>query len=158
MRSNLSLKVALLAAFGLLALICVGQSALFIHQAADFRHSVTWVANSWLPSLTAINESKGAAFEVGIKQLSYRTCSDITSWLAENEAQLTVTNAKLATVRKPFEPPISPAKQHGLYEAFSATWTGVAASEVLATASERSPQVKTLTAEVGHLLVTVRAA
>ncbi|MCJ2038835.1 hypothetical protein MKK55_07685 [Methylobacterium sp. J-059] len=158
MRSDLSLKVALPAAFSLLALICVSQSALFIHKTADFRHGVTRVATSWLPSLTAINESKGAAPEVRIKQLSYRTCSNITSRLAENEAQLTVPHAKLATIRKAFEPPISPAKQHGLYEAFSDTWTGVAASEVLATAPERSPQVMTLTAEVGHLLVTVRAA
>ncbi|MCJ2110287.1 hypothetical protein MKK64_03545 [Methylobacterium sp. E-025] len=158
MRSNLSLKVALPAAFSLVALICVGQSVLFIHKAAGFRHGVTRVATNWLPSLAAMNEITGEASDFGIKQLSHRTCSDITFRLAENEAQLTVTHAKLATARKAFEPPIFPAKQHALYEAFSATWTGATASQVLAKASELSPQVEPLTAEVEHLLVTTRAA
>ena len=123
MRPTLSLKAALSAAFGLLALICAGQGALSVIKLASIRHSVTQVATNWLPSIVAVNEIRSAASEVRIKQLRLLTLSDTASRLTANEAQLAATHAKLATARKTYEPLISAVEERALYEAFSATWT-----------------------------------
>ena len=123
MRPTLSLKAALSAAFGLLALICAGQGALSVLKLAGIRHSVVQVANNWLPSIVAINEIRNAASEVRIKQLRLLTLSETPSRLAANEAQLASTHAKLASARKAYEGLISSAEERTLYAAFSATWT-----------------------------------
>ncbi|MCJ2005614.1 methyl-accepting chemotaxis protein [Methylobacterium sp. J-092] len=123
MRPNLSLKAALSAAFGLLALICAGQGVLSVLKLTGIRHSVTQVATKWLPSIVAVNAIGSAASEVRIKQLRLLTLSDTASRLAANEAQLAATHAKLASARKTYEALISSAEEKSLYEAFSATWT-----------------------------------
>ena len=123
MRPTLSLKAALSAAFGLLALICAGQGALSVLKLAGIRHGVVQVATNWLPAIGAINEIRNAASEVRIKQLRLLTLSETASRLAANEAQLATTHVKLASVRKIYEPLISSGEERTLYEAFSTTWT-----------------------------------
>ena len=123
MRLNLSVKAALAAAFGLLALIAVGEGVLSIVKLAGIRRSVTEVATSWIPSVVAVSQLRAAASEVRIKQLRLLSLSDTPSRVAENEARLVATHAKLAEARKAYEPLITSPEERALYDAFVATWT-----------------------------------
>ena len=123
MRLNLSLKAALAAAFGLLALIAVGEGVLSIVKLAGIRRSVTEVATSWIPSVVAVSQMRAAASEVRIKQLRLLSLSDTPDRVAENEAKLATTHAKLAEARKAYEPLIASPAERALYDAFVSTWT-----------------------------------
>ncbi|MCJ2050498.1 MCP four helix bundle domain-containing protein, partial [Methylobacterium sp. J-070] len=122
MRLHLSLKAALSAAFGLLALIAAGQGALAIFELAGIRHSVTEVASNWLPSVVSVNEIRAAASEVRIKQLRLLTLSDTPTHLAENEAKLAATHDKLTQARRAYEPLISSNEERAIYDAFASVW------------------------------------
>ncbi|MCJ2087145.1 methyl-accepting chemotaxis protein [Methylobacterium sp. E-005] len=122
MRLHLSLKAALSAAFGLLALIAAGQGSLSIFELAGIRHSVTEVASNWLPSVVTVNEIRAAASEVRIKQLRLLTLSDTPAHLAENEAKLAATHDKLTQARKAYEPLISSNEERAIYDAFASVW------------------------------------
>ncbi|MCJ2048673.1 MCP four helix bundle domain-containing protein, partial [Methylobacterium sp. J-070] len=122
MRLHLSLKAALSAAFGLLALIAAGQGALSIVKLAGIRHSVTEVAANWLPSVVAVGQMRELASEVRIKQLRLLSLSDTPAHLAENEAKLATTHEKLAQARRTYEPLISSKEERALYDAFASAW------------------------------------
>ncbi|MCJ2093052.1 methyl-accepting chemotaxis protein [Methylobacterium sp. J-072] len=122
MRLQLSLKAALSAAFGLLALIAAGQGALSIVKLAGIRHSVAEVAANWLPSVVAAGQMRELASEVRIKQLRLLILSDTQAHLAENEAKLATTHEKLAQARKTYEPLISSKEERALYGAFASAW------------------------------------
>ena len=122
MRLNLSLKAALSAAFGLLALICAGQGALSVLKLGGIRHSVTQVTTNWLPSVIAANDIRAATSEVRIKQLRLLSLSDTPARLTENEVQLAAMHDKLAAARKAYEPLVSSAEERALYEAFATAW------------------------------------
>ncbi|MCJ2119265.1 methyl-accepting chemotaxis protein [Methylobacterium sp. J-001] len=122
MRLQLSLKAALSAAFGLLALIAAGQGALSNVKLAGIRHSVAEVAANWLPSVVAAGQMRELASEVRIKQLRLLILSDTPAHLAENEAKLATTHEKLAQARKTYEPLISSKEERALYDAFASAW------------------------------------
>ncbi|MCJ2084641.1 methyl-accepting chemotaxis protein [Methylobacterium sp. E-005] len=122
MRPTRSLKAALAAAFGLLALIAAGQGALSIFKLLGIRHSVSEVAANWLPSIVAVGQMRDAAAEVRIKQLRLLTLSDTPARLAENEAKLAATHDKLAQVRKAYKPLISSSEEREIYGAFATAW------------------------------------
>jgi len=121
-RPRLTVKATLAGAFGLLALICVGQGGLSILKLAGIRHSVTEVASNWLPSVVAVNAISSAASEVRIKQLRLLALSDTPAHLADNEAQLAATHAKLAEARKAYEPLIASPEERAVYDAFATAW------------------------------------
>jgi methyl-accepting chemotaxis protein len=123
MRINFSIKTSLATAFGALALISAAQGGLSITKLSSVRHGVTEVATNWLPSVVAINDIKAAAAEVRIKQLRLLALSATPAQLAENEAQLTATQTKVAAARKVYEPMIATDEERQLYEAFSAKWS-----------------------------------
>ncbi|MCJ2061150.1 methyl-accepting chemotaxis protein [Methylobacterium sp. J-088] len=123
MRLHLSLKTALAAAFGLLALIAAGQGALSIVKLAGIHHSVTQVASTWLPSVAAVSRMRGAASEVRIKQLRLLALSDSSDHLAENDAQLASTHANLTEARKAYELLIFSPEERAVYEAFASVWS-----------------------------------
>ncbi|MCJ2087174.1 methyl-accepting chemotaxis protein [Methylobacterium sp. E-005] len=122
MRLNLSLKGALSAAFGLLALIAAGQGALSILKLEGIRNAITEVASNWLPSVAAVNEIRSAASEVRIKQLRLLTLSDTPTHLAENEAKLAATHDKLTQARRAYEPLISSNEERAIYDTFASVW------------------------------------
>ncbi|MEE7492294.1 methyl-accepting chemotaxis protein [Methylobacterium oryzae] len=123
MRTQHSIRSALAAAFGVLALIAAGQGALSLYELAGIRRSVTEVSTDWLPSVVAVNEIRGAASEVRIKQLRMLSLSDTPTRLAENEAKLAAAHDRLAQARKAYEPLVSSPEERALYDAFAAVWT-----------------------------------
>ncbi|XYD11940.1 methyl-accepting chemotaxis protein (plasmid) [Methylobacterium sp. NMS12] len=123
MSLNISLKASLAGAFGLLAVIAAGQGALSIVKLGGIRQGVTEVATNWLPSVVAVNEIRGTASEVRIKQLRLLSLSDTPARLAENEAKLSTSFDKLAQARKAYEPLISSNEERALYDAFASDWT-----------------------------------
>ncbi|MGU3388727.1 methyl-accepting chemotaxis protein [Methylobacterium sp. D53M] len=122
MRLHLTVKASLLAAFGLLALLCAGQAVLTTLTLSGIRASVTGVAMNWLPSVVAITNIRAAASEVRIKQLRTLTLSGSPEKRAENARQIDEAVAALAAARKAYEPLISSAEERALYDAFGATW------------------------------------
>ncbi|MCJ2032755.1 methyl-accepting chemotaxis protein [Methylobacterium sp. J-068] len=122
MRIHLSVKTALAAAFGALALISAVQGGISINKLVSIRHEVREVATNWLPSVIAINEIKAAAAEVRIKQLRLLALSTTPAQLAENEVQLQAAQAQITAARKVYEPMIATAEERKLYEAFSTEW------------------------------------
>ncbi|MBP32427.1 methyl-accepting chemotaxis protein [Methylobacterium sp.] len=122
MSLNISLKTSLAGAFGLLALIAVGQGALSIIKLAGIRQGVTQVAANWLPSVVAVGQMRAAASEIRIKQLRLLSLSDTPSRLVENETKLAATHDKLSEVRKAYEPLISSPEERAIYDAFASAW------------------------------------
>ncbi|UIY43391.1 methyl-accepting chemotaxis protein [Methylobacterium radiotolerans] len=122
MRLHLTVKASLLAAFGLLSLLCAGQAVLTTVTLSGIRTSVTGVATNWLPSVVAITNIRAAASEVRIKQLRTLTLSGTPEKRAENARQIDEAVGALATARKAYEPLISSAEERALYDAFGATW------------------------------------
>ncbi|MGU3540017.1 methyl-accepting chemotaxis protein [Methylobacterium sp. A54F] len=120
---TVSIKAALVGAFGLLALISAGQGSLSITKLSSVGHGVNEVATNWLPSVVAINEIKAAAAEVRIKQLRLLALSTTPVQLTENEAQLAATLTQVAEARRIYEPLISSAEERAQYETFVASWT-----------------------------------
>ena len=123
MRFTLSLKASLAGAFGMLALICAGQGAISITKLSGIRHSVTEVANNWVPSVVVVNEIRSMAAEVRIKQLRLLAMSGTPAQLLENEDKLSVSHAALAKARKNYEPLIATDEERALYVNFAAAWT-----------------------------------
>jgi methyl-accepting chemotaxis protein len=123
MHANLSIKTALATAFGALALISAAQGGLSIAKLTSVRHGITEVTTNWLPSVIAINDIKAAAAEVRIKQLRLLALSATPAQLAENEAQLATTQAKVVEARKIYEPMIATPEERKLYETFSVEWS-----------------------------------
>ncbi|KST57343.1 chemotaxis protein [Methylobacterium sp. GXS13] len=122
MRLRLNVKASLLAAFGLLALLCAGQAALMSITLLGIRTNVTGVATNWLPSVVAITNIRAAASEVRIKQLRTLTLSGSPDQRVENARQIDEASVALAAARKAYEPLISSAEEQALYAAFGATW------------------------------------
>ncbi|UIY45295.1 methyl-accepting chemotaxis protein [Methylobacterium radiotolerans] len=122
MRLHLTVKASLLAAFGLLAILCAGQAVLTTITLSGIRISVTGVATNWLPSVVAITNIRAAASEVRIKQLRTLTLSGSPEKRAENARQIDEAVAALAAAQKAYEPLISSAEERALYDAFGATW------------------------------------
>ena len=123
MSPRFTIKAALTAAFGMLALICAGQGTLSILKIGSIRHSVTEVATDWLPSVIAVSEIKAAAAEVRIKQLRLLTMSETTAQLTENETQLDASHTALAAARKAYEPLITSPEERTLHDAFVGIWS-----------------------------------
>jgi methyl-accepting chemotaxis protein len=162
MRLDLSLKAALSAAFGLLALIAAGQGALSIFKLAGIRNAITEVASNWLPSVAAVNEIRSAASEVRIKQLRLLTLSDTPAHLAENEAKLAATHEKLTQARRAYEPLISSNEERAIYDAFTSSWKRFEQDDVgmrrLMEAGQQSTALKLMTApEAANLYDEARA-
>ncbi|MCJ2023851.1 methyl-accepting chemotaxis protein [Methylobacterium sp. J-067] len=126
MRLHLSLKTSLAGAFGLLALICVGQGGVSVLKLGGIKRGVTEVATNWLPSVIAVNEIRAASSEVRIKQLRLLALSDTAARLAENEAALAATHEALAAARRTYEPLIFSVEERALYDAFGAAWASFA--------------------------------
>ena len=122
MRLRLTVKASLLAAFGLLALLCAGQAVLTTLTLSGIRANVTGVATNWLPSVVAITNIRAAASDVRIKQLRTLTLSGSPETRADNARQTDQAVAALAAARKAYEPLISSDAERALYDAFGATW------------------------------------
>ena len=122
MRLRLTVKASLLAAFGLLALLCAGQAVLTTLTLSGIRANVTGVATNWLPSVVAITNIRAAASDVRIKQLRTLTLSGSPETRADNARQTDQAVAALAAARKAYEPLISSDAERTLYDAFGATW------------------------------------
>ncbi|WCS27955.1 methyl-accepting chemotaxis protein [Methylobacterium sp. NMS14P] len=122
MRLHLTVKASLLAAFGLLALLCAGQAVLTTLTLSGLRADVTGVATNWLPSVVAITNIRAAASEVRIKQLRTLTLSGSPEQRVENARQIDRAVVALAAARKAYEPLISSAAERALYDAFGTTW------------------------------------
>ncbi|MEE7493851.1 methyl-accepting chemotaxis protein [Methylobacterium oryzae] len=122
MRLHLTVKASLLAAFGLLALLCAGQAVLTTLTLSGLRANVTGVAANWLPSVVAITNIRAAASEVRIKQLRTLTLAGSPEQRTENARQVNAAVVALAAARKAYEPLISSADERALYDAFDATW------------------------------------
>ena len=122
MRLHLTVKASLLAAFGLLALLCAGQAVLTTLTLSGIRANVTGVATNWLPSVVAITNIRAAASDVRIKQLRTLTLSGSPETRADNARQTDQAVAALAAARKAYEPLISSDAERALYDAFGATW------------------------------------
>ncbi|MGU3285136.1 methyl-accepting chemotaxis protein [Methylobacterium mesophilicum] len=124
---RLTIRTSLFAAFGLLALLCVGQGLLSMTTLAGIRANVTGVATNWLPSVVAITNIRDAASEVRIKQLRALIISDTAEKLVESDRQMTEAVAGLAQARKTYEPLISSTEERTLYDAFGTAWDRYAA-------------------------------
>ncbi|GJE57507.1 hypothetical protein EKPJFOCH_4023 [Methylobacterium thuringiense] len=122
MHLRLSIKSALSGAFGLLALIAAGQGGLSLSKLSNIRQYTNDVAITWLPSVLAVSELKGAISEVRIKQLRVIALSGSPAQYAENDAQLGDTLTKVAQARKTYEPLITSPEERALYEEFTALW------------------------------------
>ena len=124
---RLTLKTSLLAAFGLLALLCLGQGLVSITTLAGIRGNVTGIATNWLPSVVAITDIRAAASEVRIKQLRALALGTNPEMRAENGRQIAEAATALAAARKVYEPLISSTEERALYDAFVAAWDRYAA-------------------------------
>ncbi|MCJ2062301.1 methyl-accepting chemotaxis protein [Methylobacterium sp. J-088] len=122
MRLHLSLKAALTAAFGLLALIAAGQGALSIVKLGGIRHSVTEVATNWLPSVVTINQIRAGVAELRIKQYRLATTSTDAQSLATNRQKYESALENVAKARARYEPMISSTEERALYASFSESW------------------------------------
>ncbi|SFI49836.1 methyl-accepting chemotaxis protein [Methylobacterium brachiatum] len=122
-----TLKTSLFAAFGLLALLCLGQGLISITTLAGIRANVTGIATNWLPSVVAITNIRAAASEIRIKQLRALTLGGSPEVRAENDRQMTEAASALADARKVYEPLISSTEERALYDAFGAAWDRYAA-------------------------------
>ncbi|MCJ2091233.1 methyl-accepting chemotaxis protein [Methylobacterium sp. J-072] len=120
MRLTVSLKTTLAAIFGLFALLAAGQGGLSIIELTDIRHSMTEVANNWLPSLVQINEVEIAASEVRIKQFRLMTLD--SDHRAAGETQLAATLAQFGERRRAYERLITNPEEQALYDTFAAQW------------------------------------
>lgn len=123
MRLHLSLKNSLTAAFGFLALICVGQGALSLAKLSGIQHSITEVATNWLPSVIGVADIRAAASEVRIKQLRTLAIAGNPEQRAINERDMADALAALSKARKSYVPLITSDAERKLYETFSAAWT-----------------------------------
>ena len=123
MSLTLSVKASLMVAFGLLALIAVGEGALSLVKLTGIRQSVNEVASNWLPSIVAINDIKEDAAEVRIKQLRLLTMSGTATRLGENERLYDAAMRKVAQDRKIYEPLISSPEERASYDDFRQLWT-----------------------------------
>ncbi|WP_342111426.1 methyl-accepting chemotaxis protein [Methylobacterium sp. SI9] len=119
---RLTLKASLLAAFGLLTLLSVGQGILSITTLAGIRADVTGVAESRLPSVVAITSIRGAASEVRIKQLRALAMSGSSELRAENMEQIDKAIDALSVARKAYEQRIASTEERALYDTFGAAW------------------------------------
>ncbi|TXN71896.1 methyl-accepting chemotaxis protein [Methylobacterium sp. WL6] len=122
MRPHLTLKTSLVAAFGVLALICAGQGTLSLAKLANIRHSATEVSAKWLPSVVAATNIRATASEVRIKQLRSLSIAGSAEQRAKNAADMTEALAALGHARKAYEPMISSAEERASYDAFAAAW------------------------------------
>ena len=121
MRLPLSIKTSLAVAFAALALICAAQGLLALNMLSGIRRSVNEVATNWLPSVVAVNDIRGLATDIRIKQLRMTGLSDATTF-ASNQTELAATIEKLAAARKAYEPLMSTDEERRHYGAFAAAW------------------------------------
>ncbi|MCJ2132693.1 methyl-accepting chemotaxis protein, partial [Methylobacterium sp. J-026] len=128
MRLPLSIKAALMGAFGCFALIAAGQGALSLIKLRDIRHAVHEVATNWLPSVVILDAIRTDVADVRIKQFRLVSLSDTPEQHAANAAQYAAARAKVAADRKIYEPMIASPEEQALYDGFATLWTAYEAS------------------------------
>jgi len=128
MRLHLSIKAALIGAFGCLALIAAGQGAVSIAKLGHVRSSVDQVATNWLPSVVVLDALKADLAEIRLKQYRLVTLSDTPDTRVENEHLLANAITKLNQDRTTYEPMIASPEERGLYAAFGKLWTSYEAA------------------------------
>ncbi|MCJ2069125.1 methyl-accepting chemotaxis protein [Methylobacterium sp. J-030] len=122
MRLRLTIKAALIGAFGFLALLAAGQGGLSIAKLSGIRYSVDQVATNWLPSVVILDTIQGDLAEIRLKQYRLVTLSTTPELRAENERLHAEAIAKLAEHRKVYEPMIASPEEQALYDAFGKLW------------------------------------
>jgi methyl-accepting chemotaxis protein len=122
MHPHLTLRTTLAAAFGFLALICVGQGGLSLAKLSNIRRSATEVSTKWLPSVIAVTNIRASASEVRIKQLRSLSLAGTAEQRAKNAVDMTEALDALKRARKGYEPIISSVEERSSYDAFATAW------------------------------------
>jgi methyl-accepting chemotaxis protein len=119
---RLSLKTTLVALFGGVALITVGQGAVALNELSGIRKGVTEVAKNWLPSVATVNEMSSAASQMRLRQYRIVTTSTDKASLAVNQQLYSQAVDAMAAARRRYEPLITSAEERALYDQFSKVW------------------------------------
>ena len=151
-----SLKAALVALFGGVTLITIGQGAVSLMELSSIRRGVDAVATNWLPSVVAVNEMGTAASQMRLRQYRIVTTSIDPEALVANRNLYERAVADMAAARKRYEPLISSPEERALYTQFSELWSRYdEASRHIIAMMERGQQREAMAELVGSGLLSV---
>ncbi|MCP1549038.1 MULTISPECIES: methyl-accepting chemotaxis protein [Methylorubrum] len=151
-----SLKAALVALFGGVTLITIGQGAVSLMELSSIRRGVDAVATNWLPSVVAVNEMGTAASQMRLRQYRIVTTSIDPEALVANRNLYERAVADMAAARKRYEPLISSPEERALYTQFSELWSRYdEASRHIIAMMERGQQREAMAELVGPGLLSV---
>ena len=128
MRFQLSIKAALIGAFGCLALIAAGQGTLSLIKLSGIRFSVNEVTKNWLPSVLILGTIQNDVADIRVKQFRMLTYNATPEQRADNQTLQATAMAKLAADRALYEPMIASPEERALWATFGALWTQYEAS------------------------------
>ncbi|GJE15044.1 HAMP domain-containing methyl-accepting chemotaxis protein [Methylobacterium longum] len=128
MRFQLSIKAALIGAFGCLALIAAGQGTLSLTKLSGIRYSVNEVTKNWLPSVLILGTIQNDVADIRVKQFRMLTFNATPEQRADNQTLQATAMAKLAADRTIYEPMISSPEERALWETFGGLWARYEAS------------------------------
>ncbi len=153
---RLTLKVTLIALFGGLMLITVGQGVVALTQLSTIRHRVNEVAANWLPSVITVNEMSATASQMRLRQYRIITTSTDAEKLLANRSLYDRAVAGMADARKRYEPLISSSEERALYTKFSELWARYEeASRRLIDLMERGQRQEAMAELVGPTLMAL---
>ncbi|MBA9067885.1 methyl-accepting chemotaxis protein [Methylobacterium sp. RAS18] len=151
-----SLKAALIALFGGLTLITIGQGVVSLMELSSIRRGVDAVATNWLPSVLAVNEMGTAASQMRLRQYRTVTTSTDPETLAANRSNYERALSDMAAARKRYEPLISSPEERALYTQFSELWSRYdEASRRIIAMMERGEQREAMAELVGPGLLSL---
>ncbi|MGN7123437.1 methyl-accepting chemotaxis protein [Methylorubrum thiocyanatum] len=153
---RLTLKVTLIALFGGLMLITVGQGVVALTQLSSIRHRVNEVAANWLPSVVTVNQMSAAASQMRLRQYRIITTSTDAEKLLANRSLYDRAVAGMADARKRYEPLIATSDERALYTKFSELWSRYEeASRRLIDLMERGERQEAMAELVGPSLMSL---
>ncbi|MGW5958506.1 methyl-accepting chemotaxis protein [Methylorubrum thiocyanatum] len=153
---RLTLKVTLIALFGGLMLITVGQGVVALTQLSSIRHRVNEVAANWLPSVVTVNQMSAAASQMRLRQYRIITTSTDAEKLLANRSLYDRAVAGMADARKRYEPLIATPDERALYTKFSELWSRYEeASRRLIDLMERGERQEAMAELVGPSLMSL---
>ncbi|MBB2960805.1 methyl-accepting chemotaxis protein [Methylobacterium sp. R2-1] len=152
----MSLKVALVALFGGVTLVTIGQGVISLTELSSIRRGVNEVASNWLPSVITINEMGAAASQIRLRQYRIVTTSTDHDTLVANRNLYDRAVADMAAARKRYEPVILAPEERVLYAQFSELWSRYdEASQRIIAMMERGQQREAMAELVGPSLLSV---
>ncbi|PIF90416.1 methyl-accepting chemotaxis protein-1 (serine sensor receptor) [Acidovorax sp. 62] len=138
---NLKISTRLSGAFALLVLMLIGLAVAAMTQLSAMRAATAEITENWLPSVEVINAIDAQTSDLRLIVLTHIMNTDEAA-MAKIDQQLLAGRAKMAQLRKTYEPLISSPEEKKLYDDFAANWTKYIAVNDTALAHSRKNETE----------------